>query len=226
MDLLSSCGLAGIGIYWIIIEILHQQETGTITADQLKKYIKFYTSFQTSGEHLLNKIEQELISSKLLIEKDGIVYSERVLQNKKIREEISQKRSFAGLKSAESKGFKTLVKQDQTSVEQNSTKERKEKESKVNESDKGISRSLVFDYDKLLIEFSNSHEWQEDVCRALKMQWHDVNTQLQVFLSEQKAKDNLQRSLQDIKAHFVDWLKKQKNGKLNPNINPKVVTGF
>ena len=133
MDLLSSCGLTGIGMYWIIIEILHQQETGTITLDQFKKYIKFYTAFQTGGQHVLERLEQELIKSNLLVEKDGIVYSERVLSNKKIREEISQKRSLAGIKSAESKGFKTSVEQNPTSVEQNQTKERKGKEIKGKE---------------------------------------------------------------------------------------------
>ena len=144
MDLLSSCGLTGIGMYWIIIEILHQQETGTITLDQFKKYIKFYTAFQTGGQHVLERLEQELIKSNLLVEKDGIVYSERVLSNKKIREEISQKRSLAGIKSAESKGFKTSVEQNPTSVEQNQTKERKGKEIKEIKEKKNKEIDLSF----------------------------------------------------------------------------------
>ena len=70
-------------------------------------------------------------------------------------------------------------------------------------------RSLVFDFEKLQLELSTSDEWMDDVCRLYKLPWNDVNEQLQTFLTEQKSKDNLQRSFQEIKYHFVSWLKIQ-----------------
>lgn len=111
MTLLAECGLAGVGMFWVIIEILHQQEDGKITEEEFKNYIKFYCHFQGQGEHLLNKIEQVLISSKLLTLKDGFIYSERVMKNKAYRTELSEKRSYAGKKSAELRLNSTSVQQ-------------------------------------------------------------------------------------------------------------------
>ena len=78
----------------------------------------------------MNKIEQELINTKLLFKHDGFISSERVLNNKKERERISNLRSKAGKKSAMLRLKATSVEQNLTSVEQG--KERKGKESKVN----------------------------------------------------------------------------------------------
>lgn len=140
MMVLSECGLSGIAIYWIIIEILHQQDEGKISEDSLRHYIKFYASFDRnrSGEQMLNKIEEMLIKSGLLLNKDGIIYSERVLKNKEYRSEISQKRSIAGKKSAELRLNSTYVEHLSTNDEQG--KERKGKEIKRKEN---INRVFV-----------------------------------------------------------------------------------
>jgi hypothetical protein len=128
MTLLSECGLAGVGMFWTIIEILHQQELGSITEKEFKKYIDFYCHFQSQGTHLLEQIEQVLISSGLLKKKNGLIYSERVEKNKKHREEISEKRSLAGKKSGESRSKQANVEQVLNKTQQG--KERKGKESK------------------------------------------------------------------------------------------------
>ncbi len=146
MVLLSECGLSGVGIFWIIIEILHQQESGLITQEEFKKYLSFYYHFQTDGEHLLNKIEQVLIKSKLLLIKDGYITSDRVLKNKKYREDISEKRSFAGKKSGESRSKGTSVGQVLNKTQQG--KERKVKEKKGNNIDKKQYLEFVYLTDK------------------------------------------------------------------------------
>lgn len=105
MTLLSECGLAGIGAFWIIIEILHQQESGRITTLEYEKYLKFYTHFENpaSVEQVLNKCKQVLIASGLLVEQDGFISSTRVLKNKHARLVLAKKRSSAGSKSAKAR---------------------------------------------------------------------------------------------------------------------------
>lgn len=156
MILLSECGLAGVGMYWVIIEILHQQPCGSITQEAFSNYVKFYCHFQNQGEHLLNKIEQVLISSKLLYIKNGKMFSERVLRNKKHREEISEKRSFAGKKSAQIRLKSTSVQQKSTSVQHTKGKERKGKEIKEEVlKTKHLEFVLLTpeEYDKLVAQF-------------------------------------------------------------------------
>lgn len=125
MVVLSSCGLSGIAMFWIIIEILHQQTEGKIKEEAFKNYIKFYSSFENQNEQVLNKIEQVLITSGLLLSENGFIFSNRVMENKKYRKEISEKRSKAGKKSAQKRAISTSVEQNATSVEQG--KERKGK---------------------------------------------------------------------------------------------------
>jgi len=110
MILLSECGLAGIGMYWILVEILHQQKDGKITEEAYKQYIKFFADREQT-QQMLNKIEQVLNKTQLVLNKGGYVTTERTLRNMKLREEISNKRSEAGKKSA-------LLRANSTSVEQ------------------------------------------------------------------------------------------------------------
>jgi len=126
MQILSQCGLSGIAIYWIIIEILHQQPESTISRESYRGYIEMYGRKDGENEHLLNKIEQMLITVGLFVEQDEFVYSNRVLENKKQRQILSEKRSLAGKKSAE-------IRQKATSVEQVLNKGQQGKERKGKE---------------------------------------------------------------------------------------------
>jgi hypothetical protein len=139
MMLLTSCGLSGVGMFWILIEILHQQPDGKLAYEAYKQYIEFYATFDSDrGEHLLNTIEQELINTKLLSQKDGFVFSNRVLSNKKQREILSEKRSLAGKISAELRLKRTSVEQVSTSVQHPcSTKVNKERKGKERKGNKG-----------------------------------------------------------------------------------------
>lgn len=134
MSLLFECGLAGVGMYWIIIEILHQQEDGRISEQEFRKYMHFYfkvNMLNKQDQQVLNKIEQVFNTHNLLVFKDGFVYSERVLRNKEARQIISEKRSLAGKKSAQMRMFpmgyenSTQAEQVSTHVEHKKGKERK-----------------------------------------------------------------------------------------------------
>lgn len=129
MAMLNYCGLSGVGMYWILIELLHQQPDNKLLYSSFEDYIEFYGRIDGDNEQVLNKIKQMLITTKLFVKEGDYIFSKRVLENKKQREEISEKRSFAGKKSAEARRL-TNVEQKLTSVEQG--KERKGKEKKVN----------------------------------------------------------------------------------------------
>lgn len=160
MCLLVDCGLAGIGIYWVIIEILHQQPDGTISEDELNDYIKFYSKFDTNDKHLLNNVKDVLLATKLLFLKDFKIGSNRVLKNKEYRSNISEKRSIAGKKSAQSRIKSTNVEQNLTNKQQNTTKERKGKEIKDTNTvcDLSLSplkKAQVFIFEDVLSKFPN-----------------------------------------------------------------------
>jgi hypothetical protein len=107
VELIGECGLAGLGFYWIIIEVLHQQEKGKITQEAFKYYLSLYSSLLDKDR---TSVEQVLSKTGLLLKDDvGLVYSDRVLANKKYRDDLSAKRSFAGKKSAESRASPTHV---------------------------------------------------------------------------------------------------------------------
>ncbi len=133
MILLSECGLSGLALYWILIEILHQQPESKISTDAYSGYLAFYGNFDNTNEQVLNKISQILVKTELLFEQDGFIYSKRVLENKKQREIISEKRSLAGKRSAEIRQKATSVKQVSTSVQHEVNKGQQGKERKGKE---------------------------------------------------------------------------------------------
>ncbi len=88
--LLNECGLFGVGAFWVVIEILHQQQCGGIGVAELKSYLSFYGKQAAWDELIISKTEKALFDTKLLILKDGMVYSDRVINNLKRREELSK----------------------------------------------------------------------------------------------------------------------------------------
>lgn len=126
--LLSKCGLAGLGAFWIIIEILHQEPKNQISKEAYLAHLKMYYEMHPNGTCDYDNICSTLVETGLLIEQSGVIFSERVMENKKRRDFISQQRSMAGKVSA-AKRLRTSV---ERAIEQNSTKERKRKERKGN----------------------------------------------------------------------------------------------
>lgn len=130
--LIGECGAVGYGIFWRIVEMLHEDELHKL---QCKKYIYLALAKQmlTSVEQV-ESIIKNCIDTYELFKTDGdFFWSERVMRNINKRTELSNKRSKAGKMSAEMRKNSTSVEQVSTSVQQNPTKERKVKENKVNE---------------------------------------------------------------------------------------------
>lgn len=123
---------AGYGLYWHINELLHKTNGHKIP---LKKYmyLAIAKQMETSVE-FVEKFIIDCIEQFELYEMDGTCfYSERVLRNMTTRAELSEKRSMAGQKSVISRQISTSVEQELTSVQQNSAKGNKLKETKRKE---------------------------------------------------------------------------------------------
>jgi len=93
MSLLTQCGAYGVGLFWIIIEILHQQPYGRITAVDFRNYINFYGRQHDYNQLTLSECEKVLIGTKLLQIDGEYVFSERVKNNLILRAEKSKKAS-------------------------------------------------------------------------------------------------------------------------------------
>ena len=137
--LIGEHGAVGYGLYWRIVEMLHEEETHKLPC---KKYIYLALAKQmsTSVEQVEMIVKCCVELCELFVSDNELFWSERVLRNIGKRTEISNKRSEAGKKSAELRKISTSVGQVSTSVQQNPTKEskgkkRKEKEDKYNKED-------------------------------------------------------------------------------------------
>lgn len=130
--LIGEYGAIGYGIYWRIVEMLHEDELHKL---QCKKFIYIALAKQmlTSVEQVESIIKNCIDIYELFKSDDDFFWSERVMRNISKRTEISNKRSKAGKISAELRKKTTSVEHKSTCVEQNPTKERKVKEIKVKE---------------------------------------------------------------------------------------------
>ena len=131
--LLSEFGATGYGVFWRIIEMLHSNSDHKLPK---KKYM-----FSAIAQQMLTSVEQILaiinfatdVCELFISDKDFII-SERVNRNFDKRNEISDKRSEAGKRSASiryNKKEQVLDFVQQNSTKGNKGKERKEKEKKI-----------------------------------------------------------------------------------------------
>lgn len=127
--MLSVYGDWGYGLFWRLIEMMHREGDHSIL---MKRYV--FTSFaqhkSTSVEQVEKFVNDCVNEFELFVSDGSKFWSERVNRNIGKREEISVSRSKAGKASAEARKNATSVEQVSTSVEQNPTKESKEKKSK------------------------------------------------------------------------------------------------
>jgi hypothetical protein len=132
--IISQYGGVAYGIWWRIVEMLHQTENNKLPH-------KFYIYFAIGNQLKIDeKTVEDFINSCLLVEllqSDSVdFWSDRVLKNVGKMADIKNKRSEAGKKSAENRSNNqtvatsvqqnlTSVEQMLTSVQQNPTKENK-----------------------------------------------------------------------------------------------------
>jgi hypothetical protein len=180
--LLHDSGSRGYGLFWIIVEMLHEDSAKWMDMDD----ITFIAIKKESGEDIgyIRQFVTDCIEKyKIFICEDHRFTTERVLRNISKREEIREKRAEAGRRSAESKASKSgNDQQTATSVEpvlnvnqQNPTKETKGKESKGKESSnranalvapEGATRVTKSEYEKVISEITGKEP--KEVWTALK----------------------------------------------------------
>ena len=153
--LLGKFGAKGYGIYWRIVEILHEEPEHKL---HLKPYIfeAIASTFKEDVGSIKKIIDYSVKVCELFTKQSNYIYSERVLQNISKRDKIKEARSFAGKKSAEVRSNKnsTIAEQNGTAVQQTLTKESKGKEKKVKEKIVLEFMEKNIDWNKLL-EFFN-----------------------------------------------------------------------
>ncbi len=141
--LLAEYGAEGYGIFWRIIEMLHSNTEHKLPK---KKYIfiaiaKQLVTKDNNGITNYNKIEDVINYAtdvcELFLDDKEFIISKRVLDNFKKREDISEKRSEAGKRSASirwgNEDNKRITKEN--FVKQKVTKSNKGKEIKTKERD-------------------------------------------------------------------------------------------
>ena len=140
--LLGKFGATGYGIYWRIVEMLHEDQEHKL---YLKPFVYEAISSTLKEETKLVKqiISYSIEMCELFILKDNYIYSERVLNNIAKRDKIKEVRSLAGKRSAE------LRSQKATNVEQKPTNKSKENKSKKNRYKDAI------EWDRLLAFFND-----------------------------------------------------------------------
>tara|TARA_R110001632_G_scaffold76073_1_gene172708 strand:- start:10726 stop:11487 length:762 start_codon:yes stop_codon:yes gene_type:complete len=156
--LLGKYGAKGYGIYWRVVEILHEEQDHKL---YLKPYMfeAIASTFKEDVNLIKEIITYQVKVCELFKKKGKYIYSERVLENIDKRNKIKEVRSIAGQKSAKMRQQKaeidanlpTIVKQNPTNVEQTTTKE-----IKVNEIKGKEIVNITIDWDKLMIFFNNT----------------------------------------------------------------------
>ena len=138
--LLNDFGASGYGLYWCMIEILHEQKDG-----KLEKFPKLLSGlsydFNVPIEALTKQIEALINDYNLLREDEKYIWSDRVIENLENRKlkyyTKSEAGKLGGLKSGESRKSKqneAVLEADEAVLEADEQKERKGKERKEKKS--------------------------------------------------------------------------------------------
>lgn len=149
--LIHDFGMAGYGLYWAIIEILHQQKGG-----KLEKFPKLFDGLahqlMVQKEQLMKQIEAMLHEYFLLHEDEKYIWSDRVLRNLDEKEEKRQIKVEAGriggIKSGLSRNYNKHPKHNEAELKANEAVVKKMKQSKVKESKRKENSNTVFSGEK------------------------------------------------------------------------------
>lgn len=222
--LIGEHGAAGYGIYWRIVEMLHEDDSHEL---ELKPYmyIALAKQLSTSVEQVRTLVEQ-CVNVYELFETDGVIFwSERVKRNIEKRNEISNKRSKAGKISAENRKNATHVEHMSTHVEHIPTKEIKGKEIKGNKEDNIKAFSFKKSLLDLGVEDSIANDWikvrQAKKAANTETAFNAIRTQIELsgISANECVKIAAEKSWQGLKA---EWIKNELNDMPNGN---KTYTG-
>jgi hypothetical protein len=180
-SLISEYGASGYGVYWHIIELMHQDDTHKLP---LKQYLfeAIAKQMQASAkqnlansqqnillpEHVEALIKYCIMVCELFVVDGDFFYSNRVISNFENRSKLSEKRSLAGKNGA-------IAKQMQASAKQNLAKPSKGKEKKGKEIKEKLFIAPTFEE---FFEYCKENGFSGIAERAFKgysaADWHDA----------------------------------------------------
>ena len=128
--LVSEYGISAYGLYWSLVEMIHEQ------GGKIKKFPKLYDGlafeFRMDKEDLTKQIEAMLNDFELLLQDENYIWSERVIKNLNEREAKRMLRVEAGKKGGIKSGISRCTRSKNEAMlqknEANEAKERKGKE--------------------------------------------------------------------------------------------------
>jgi len=191
--LVAEFGAVGYGIYWRIVEMLHSDSEHKLCH---KKYVIIALAKQmaTSVEQIENVLKFAIEVCELFESDELYFWSNRVLRNMDKRVSIIEKRSKAGKISAEKRKNSTCVEHVSTSVQHNSTKERKGKEIKDN-------KEAASYFERFLNDVSNT----EAICMRKginKIYFNRAKKDFTIAANGQKEHERYN----DFLMYFENWL--------------------
>lgn len=198
---LMECSASATGIYIRIMCIMHKSDKyGTVLLKQRDKQtdnqiLNFACKVAKQLPFSIDEIKKainELVDEKVLHIDGDILYQKRMVKD----DNISEKRSKAGKLGGDKNPFAQA--KEQAKVQANPEYEYEDESNKD---------GMVFNFEKLKIEFSNSFTIIENCRRLYKLSETRVNGYFEQFLQEQAVKDNMIRTFSDLKMHFGSWLK-------------------
>ena len=110
IKLLSKYGWAGYGMFWALIEMLHEQSGKIKFEDNLEV---FSWSLKISSEEAFEFIKFLQTIELLVLDDEGYLYSKRLLQSIEKVSELKEKKQLAGKKSGEARRAKAQQKVEQ-----------------------------------------------------------------------------------------------------------------
>lgn len=135
--LIHDFGMEGYGLYWMVIELLHQQAGG-----KLEKFPKLFDGIAHDfmvKKDLIVKLFEALLHDYILLQEDEkYIWSDRVLRNLDIREEKRVIKAEAGRIGGIKSGISRSKKQDLNNPKQDEAVLQKWKQSKEKERKKSI----------------------------------------------------------------------------------------
>ena len=193
--LLAEYGVAGVGIYWCIIEHLYEQG-GRLPISACKS-IAFVL-------HVDTNVVQNIIECSGLFEHNDVEFwSSAVNTRLEKQKEVSQQRR----KASETRWKSENNCKRNANVKQNDANKIKEKEIKENNN---ITHTISHTSEvELTQDLRDNQNWQENILMRFKTTKDELLKYIDDFELEQKCKNTTHANDADIKAHFVDWLRIQ-----------------
>lgn len=176
-------GAAGYGLYWYIVEMMHEDERDGIDIDDsLLESIAEDNGMEL--ETVCKFLQDCLEKYRLFRVENGFYTSDRVIQNKDRREQIRQKKSEAGRKGglarqanarnfqAPARNFQANARENQAGASSKQANSSKGKESKGKDIKEYISKKQKVFYDQLIPYVD---KYSKEMVRAFYEYWHQPN---------------------------------------------------